>query len=218
MHKSSMLRMRWFVDNYLVNNSYVSVLDVGSYDHNGTYKQIFDEHYERFRYTGLDMVSGPNVNVVPKNTYKWHELSDESFDVIISGQAFEHIEFFWLTMDEIVRVLKRGGLICIVAPREWAYHPAPVDCYRFDIDGMAALAKYEMLEILHTSCNLAPPGTPSEWYMDNCADSMLVAKKPEDWSGKIDPASYVFTPNDYKALTSGFITKDKQVERSEFGV
>jgi hypothetical protein len=37
-------------------------------------------------------------------------------DVVISGQAFEHIEFFWLSWRETVRVLRQGGLIFLIAP------------------------------------------------------------------------------------------------------
>lgn len=48
MHKSSLLRMKWFVDNYVsqIEKDNIKVLDVGSYDVNGNYKQFFmDEKY-----------------------------------------------------------------------------------------------------------------------------------------------------------------------------
>lgn len=32
-----------------------------------------------------------------KNPYDWQEIETDSFDLVISGQAFEHIEFFWIT-------------------------------------------------------------------------------------------------------------------------
>ena len=59
MHKSSILRMQWFVDNYAskINKSEVKVLDVGSYDVNGSYKHLFNE--QKYTYTGLDMEDGP---------------------------------------------------------------------------------------------------------------------------------------------------------------
>ena len=42
MHKSSYLRMAWFVDEYLNDQtkSY-SILDCGSYGVNGSYRQLF---------------------------------------------------------------------------------------------------------------------------------------------------------------------------------
>jgi hypothetical protein len=36
---------------------------------------------------------------------------------VVSGQAFEHIEFIWLTILEIARVLKTNGLAVIIARR-----------------------------------------------------------------------------------------------------
>jgi len=208
MHSSSMLRMEWFVQNYLQSCAPVSVLDIGSYDVNGSYKTFFTD--TRFSYTGLDMTQGPNVDVVAENPYDWSMLEDESFDVIISGQAFEHTEFFWLTLSEIIRVLKRGGLICIVAPRGFERHGYPVDCYRFDVDGMIALAKYGNLNPLHASTNLAPEGAPVEWYSEKDADAILVAQKPENWKGMLNPKEYKFTQNNYENLETGFIPFEMQ--------
>ncbi|MEM1725222.1 MAG: methyltransferase domain-containing protein, partial [Thermoplasmata archaeon] len=42
---------------------------------------------------------------VVKDPYNWIEIEDSSVDVVISGQAFEHIEYPWLTIKEIYRVL-----------------------------------------------------------------------------------------------------------------
>lgn len=56
MHKSSILRMQWFVDNYAskINiKDKIKVLDVGSYEVNGSYKHLFTEH--KFDYWGLDI-------------------------------------------------------------------------------------------------------------------------------------------------------------------
>ncbi len=204
MHTSSLLRMQWFVQHYLAQDkAHKKILDVGSYDVNGSYKRFFEE--ERFSYTGLDMVAGPNVDIVPGRPYHWTELEDDSFDVVISGQAFEHIEFFWVTAAEIARVLKKGGLLCLILPRGFALHRYPVDCYRFDADGMIALARYCNLIPLHASTNMAPEGSPSAWYAKGAEDSMLVAQKPEDWSGLLNVNEYAFCNADIKALTTGFV-------------
>ena len=108
MHQSSLLRMEWFAQKYLPGLSEKgTVLDVGSYAVNGSYRELFSDG--GFHYTGLDVAPGPNVDFVVKNPYIWPELHDASFDVAISGQCFEHIEFPWLTMGEIARVLRPGG-------------------------------------------------------------------------------------------------------------
>ncbi len=208
MHVSSLLRMNWFVQNFLLTQTVpISILDVGSYDVNGSYRPLFQD--KRFDYTGLDIEAGPNVDIIVTNPYSWKELADESFDVIISGQAFEHIEFFWLTLSEMLRVLKCGGFLCITAPRDEKRHRYPLDAYRFDTDGMIALAKYGNLKILHASTNLAPLRAPREFYSSS-GDSLLIAQKPLEWTGLLDHESYRLVPHEEEAYATGFIPFDQQ--------
>jgi SAM-dependent methyltransferase len=183
----------------------IKVLDVGSYGVNGTYKDLFDE--SKFHYTGLDMEEGPNVDIALKNPYDWNEIGTDSFDVVISGQAFEHIEFFWITMSEMTRVLKKDGLLCVIAPNGFGEHRCPVDCYRFFSDGMIALARYVSLEPLHAHTNCAPSESDAAWYSGKQADSMLIARKPYDGQPKyVDLRTYKCVPPDQQALRGSFKT------------
>ncbi len=61
-------------------------------------------------YLGIDLLPGKNVDLASKG----HELNfpDESIDVIISTECFEHDQFYILTLRNIVRMLKPGGLFC----------------------------------------------------------------------------------------------------------
>lgn len=127
----------------------VKVLDIGSYDVNGTYRGIFDT--SEWQYTGLDMEAGPNVDIVPKDPYHWDSIPDETFDLVISGQAFEHIEYPWVTIKEIERVLKPSGFCILSAPSAGEEHKYPKDCYRYYADGLTALAKWTGLKVCHTS-------------------------------------------------------------------
>lgn len=202
MHKSSMARMNWFVNTYLNDKKKRKILDVGSYNVNGCYKELFCQ--EKFEYEGLDMENGPNVDIVPQNTYNWQEINNDNYDVIISGQALEHIEFFWVTVAEMIRVTKRNGLICIIAPNGFGEHRYPVDCWRFFTDGMIALARYYKLEIIHAHTNSAPTVEDHDWYSEDCGDSMLIAKKP--YSGEAEIVSfqdYTCIPEDHKKVNNG---------------
>lgn len=203
MHVSSMLRMKWFVDNYASKKpGKIKVLDVGSYDVNGSYRQLFEE--DKYEYVGLDMEAGPNVDIVPKHTYNWKEIETDSFDVVISGQAFEHIEYFWITLSEMTRVLKKNGLLCLIAPRGFEDHRYPVDCYRFLTDGMVALARYVCLDILHAHTNCAPTLESKEWYSKYSSDSMLIAQKKYEGKTKyVNLDSYVCIPGDHEKLRTG---------------
>ena len=212
MHISSMKRMEWFVDTYLQSNDKLDVLDIGSYDVNGCYKVFFNS--EKFRYVGLDMEAGPNVDLVPSCPYQWTEIRDEEFDVVISGQALEHVEFFWITMAEIVRATKEGGLICIIAPNGFSEHRYPVDCWRFFTDGMIALARFYQLEIVHTHTNAAPSIDKIDWYSSDCADSILIARKP--YSGgarKVNLREYTCIPADHQKLRGNMITFEEHSKK-----
>ena len=171
MHRSSFFSMQKFKNDYLINLKNIKILDIGSYDSSGTsfnYRSIFDEN--TWEYVGMDLKGGPNVDLVVSDVYKWDEIPDESFDLVISGQAFEHMEFFWKAIEEIARILKNGGYCCIIAPSSGPVHKNPLDCFRFTSDGMAEMGKYAGLKILETYTNNTEESSP--WY-----DSVLIAKK-----------------------------------------
>ncbi|MEY8430653.1 class I SAM-dependent methyltransferase [Lachnospiraceae bacterium 48-42] len=184
MHDSSMLRMECFINNYCTpcENRKKRVLDIGSYNVNGTYKPLFLE--KGFEYVGLDISEGPNVDVVPANMYDWEIIEDESFDYIVSGQAFEHIEYPWLTINEIKKKLKKDGIICIIAPNGLGEHRYPVDCWRFYGDGMRALARWCGLEVIETSIGGVPDLYASKKFDSTWNDACLVACKSVDTKNK----------------------------------
>jgi len=148
MHQSSFDKMKDFRLKYLSGreNEKLKIYDLGSQDVNGSYHSIFDS--SEWIYKGIDMVEGNNVDIVLNNPYSWDGVKTNSADVVISGQAFEHIKFFWFTMIEIARVLKTGGICCIIAPSSGPSHSYPVDCWRFYSDGFLALAEFAGLHVL----------------------------------------------------------------------
>ena len=168
--------MKGFRERYLEPFKGVPLLivDLGSADVNGTYRPLFDMN--GWKYCGLDLSAGKNVDIVLKNPYRWNEIATNSVDVCVSGQALEHIPYFWLIALEIERVLKPGGLCCLIAPSSGYEHRFPVDCWRFYPDGFEALARFARLDVeeAHTDWT---PGT----YTDDSAawkDTVLVARKP----------------------------------------
>ncbi|HVE50491.1 MAG TPA: methyltransferase domain-containing protein [Casimicrobiaceae bacterium] len=152
MHRNSLDHMRSLVERYLDPARKLSIGDVGSYDYNGSYREIFRK--DAWAYTGIDLDKGPNVDVVLESPYKF-PFPDAHFDVVISGQAFEHIKFFWLTWMEMVRTLKPGGFIFLIAPSRGPEHRYPVDCWRFLPDGYRALAEYAGIETLEADADWA---------------------------------------------------------------
>ena len=147
MHENSMEMMRDFIKEYVLE-SHQSVADVGSLVVNGqndSYRSLFMEH----DYTGIDIVAGRNVDIVV-GQYKWSQLKDETYDIVVSGQMLEHCKRFWIVTKEMKRILKRGGLMCIIAPWRASKHKFPVDCWRFMPDGMVDIGEWLNMAVLKT--------------------------------------------------------------------
>lgn len=137
MHYSAYVNAQKFYEKYCYQNiENKKILDVGSYDVNGTMKPIF----EQGQYIGLDMEKGPNVDIVGKS----HEIPfiDNFFDIVISSSCFEHDDMFWVSFKEMCRVLKPGGYMYIQAPQNGPYHGWPGDNWRFYADSWRALEKW----------------------------------------------------------------------------
>lgn len=84
----------------------VTVLEVGSWDLNGSVRQFFDSE----KYVGIDIASGVGVDLV----YDGEKIPfEEEFDVVISCECFEHNRTWRNTFLEMNRVLKPGGL-CLI--------------------------------------------------------------------------------------------------------
>ena len=173
--------MKRFAETYLDKKKSLKILDVGSQtvpeDVMGSYKRFFENKEADWHYVGCDMVAGNNVDIVLKNVYNWKEIKTNSFDVVISGQALEHVEYFWLTFFEIKRALKHGGISCIIVPSAGYEHKYPLDCYRYYPDGLVAAAKYVGLEVLETYTQWDREKYPD---MDEIwKDSVIITRKPK---------------------------------------
>jgi SAM-dependent methyltransferase len=184
MHQSSFLKMKAFADiiKRQRSNEPLSIVDYGSQDINGSYKPLFSE--PNWRYTGIDMAMGKNVDMVLKDPYDWQELADNSIDIFVSGQAFEHTEYLWLSIMEIQRVLKPAGLACLITPSTGPEHRYPMDCWRIYPDGMRALAKFAGLTVLDAFTEWQPDS-----YDDDSAvwkDTLLIAQKKAESSPEED--------------------------------
>jgi SAM-dependent methyltransferase len=179
MHQGSYDKMAAFCRDYLgsMRSKPLRIVDLGSCDYNGSYRPLFNQ--SPWNYVGADLQPGENVDVVLRDPYHWREFESESVDVVVSGQTFEHTEFFWETILEIARILKPQGLCCIIAPATGPEHRFPLDCWRIYTDGFRALARYAGLEVLYSRTQWdEPPQYDSEsnkWH-----ESILIARKPAE--------------------------------------
>ncbi|MET7515824.1 methyltransferase domain-containing protein [Streptomyces sp. NPDC005480] len=155
MHQSAYEQMELCVRSYLPRGRRLRVVDLGARVSDGqvrTHKSLL-EGYDT-EYVGVDVLEGRNVDAVMAKPYRI-PVRSSSADFLISGQAFEHIPFFWASMLEIARVLKPEGTAFITAPSRGHVHDAQ-DCWRYYPDGMRALAAYTRLELREVYTDFPP--------------------------------------------------------------
>jgi SAM-dependent methyltransferase len=138
MHPTAKDNARLFLDVYVKEDSNKLVVDIGAQNINGSLKEIIPSGNH---YIGVDFVHGAGVDVVLEDPYCL-PFESSSVDVVLSSSCFEHIEFFWLIFNEILRVLKPQGLFYLNSPANGEFHRYPLDCWRFYPDAGKALVNW----------------------------------------------------------------------------
>lgn len=144
MHDSSKREMLAFMKT--LPESPLKIADIGS---RGDDNYAFMFTKPGWEYVGMDMQAGTNVKRVLADPYFWDNVLMREFDVVVSGQCMEHVEMPWKWMKSIALTLKQGGIVCIIAPHSWEYHPSPLDCWRVWPDGMKACMEDAGLKVLN---------------------------------------------------------------------
>ncbi len=116
------------------------VLDVGA--KGSPYK----EHIPHTKYMTLDIEKSHNPDICcDLQDIKW---KSNYFDIVIATEVIEHLEEPQKSVNEIHRVLKRGGICILSTPFIHSYHPDPKDYYRFTKDSLEHLfRKFSTVEI-----------------------------------------------------------------------
>ena len=138
MHKSAMESFKLFNETYLSSLDKPHIVEIGSLAVNASIKKLINKDH---KYTGVDITAGENVDVVLKDPYKF-PIDDNSVDVVISISTFEHVDFFWLTFLEILRILKKDGIFFLNVPSNGHIHRHDNDNWRFYPDSSLALEKW----------------------------------------------------------------------------
>ena len=144
MHQTSYDLMKEFASKYVKGPCFV--LDVGATLSSQNYGSIFTD----CDYRTLSWDKGAHYQV---EGYTWTNVPKDTFDVVISGQAFEHDKFFWLTLANIREVCKPDALVMIIVPSRGVVHRFPLDCYRFYEDARIPFSELLGADIVETVWN-----------------------------------------------------------------
>lgn len=83
----------------------MTVLDVGSYDVGGSIKEYFVKN----DYTGVDLLEGPNVDIVLNGSEL--EKLNKRYDIVVSCECFEHAENWKDIFLSMYNVLNENGFV-----------------------------------------------------------------------------------------------------------
>jgi SAM-dependent methyltransferase len=212
MHLSSLDNFRICLKKYLLPDPQFSdfenlkVAEIGSADINGSYREVIE--LLGCSYTGVDLDAGPGVSVVLKDPYVF-PLTDNTFDLVYSGQTFEHAEFFWKTFSEMCRIAKPNALIIVLSPSSGAVHRYPVDCYRFMPDAMAALAKNSEIQLLDAwTCEFGPMHDAVGVFRNCSPDTPITTFEPDLSLLLAQPVQNSFPDNVPEEVEHGAGTED----------
>lgn len=106
------------------------VLDVGC--GSAPWKSLWTPHTNE--YIGMDLKPAPTVDIVaPAEKIPF---PDNSFDAVFSVSVLEHVQGQREAVEEILRVLKPGGIAIIGVPFIWPIHGSPHDYWRWTPHGL----------------------------------------------------------------------------------
>jgi SAM-dependent methyltransferase len=103
---------------------------------------------EASTYVGLD--SNPSLEPDVVGSVLRLPFENGSFDGVLCNEVLEHVPTPTRALEELHRVLRRGGRLYVTVPQAWGLHYEPDDYYRYTRYGISHLleqAGFELLEV-----------------------------------------------------------------------
>ena len=126
-----------FITKFLETHAYPKkVLEVGSLDVNGNIRRLLDGN----SFIGIDMRPGACVDIQLNAHDLLTKFEPNTFDCVLCFDTLEHDDKFWLTVDNMRKVLQVGGYMLIGVPgRNCPLHDHPSDYWRFMPNGVVTM-------------------------------------------------------------------------------
>jgi glycosyltransferase involved in cell wall biosynthesis len=103
-------------------------------------------------FINIDVYPFPEVDIVADATHL--PFADGTIDAIVSESVLEHVADAHVVANDIVRVLKPGGVLYVSAPFVHPYHASPDDFNRWTVSGLKHM--FRETEILETGVRSGP--------------------------------------------------------------
>lgn len=153
--------------------SAVDVLEVGSYNVNGSVREVIEPMKPR-SYLGIDMRPGPGVDRAMRAEDLLYEYPPGHFGLVVCCELLEHAED-WRAVVRVLREVTAPGGVLILTTRSPGFqlHEYPGDFWRFTVEDMMRIwADWEGIEIRSDE---QAPGV------------FVAAERPQPWQ-EIEPA------------------------------
>lgn len=149
-----------------------ALLEVGSRARSGITRREWAP--PGWRYSGFDIVEGPNVDVVGDAHALSRHYEGEQFDAVMAFSVLEHLLMPWKFVLELNKVLKPGALGLFTTHQSWPMHDQPWDFWRFsDTAWTALLNPATGFEVV-----AARLGEPAYIVAQRCAPATAFAEQP----------------------------------------
>ena len=176
-----------FADLPKLLNDHPKVLETGTLKQGpnpSSYRSQYPGSYSEWIGTDICPGEGVDLAVDLHDISKYFEVSE--FDLIISISTFEHLARPWVAAEELVRILKPGGIICVTTHQSFPLHAYPFDYFRFSIEALEMLFHphgVETLSAYYTGlCNIVPHNL--EYYNSSAWNKMAESYLNANYVGR----------------------------------
>lgn len=151
----------------------MDVLEVGSLDVNGSVRHLVTSR-RPWSYLAVDALPGPGVDRVLDAADLVSTFGTDSFDVVLCCEMLEHAADWHVCVQEMVEVLRPGGVFVVTTRSPgFAYHHPP-DHWRYTQAAFVEICRRSGLELLVLMDDPEFPGV------------FVKARKPMDWRAPVE--------------------------------
>ncbi len=173
------------LENFMDSKEELKTIDVGSSGQSVFENPIFknlnlENHILEYESQHLDKI---RKNIIEGDICNCPEIESNSFDIVYCWNVLEHVTNPFSAAENLVRILKKDGIIVLNTPFSWNYHEIPIDYWRFTHSGLRyLLTKDDLTEIIdfgyHSKMTKDPKHLFTEKNQPKCpTNSLVIAKK-----------------------------------------
>lgn len=117
-----------------------SVMEIGT----RRWRHDFPTHHREWfpnaeTFTMVDFMEGEDVDMVADAHKLTDVFNEDSFDIVFAASLFEHLSNPWIAAEQILKVLKKGGLFYVQTHQSFPIHGYPQDFFRYTREGLEVL-------------------------------------------------------------------------------